>query len=114
MAANLLMFVAAYNLFDAAAMIFASTVKGAGDTRFILKLSLVMAAMLVFVTWLGVEVWKLSIYGCWALFTTWIWVLGLAFLLRFLQGKWRKIRVIEVRAREAPAPASPTPGPIRS
>ena len=114
MAANLLMFVAAYNLFDAAAMIFASTVKGAGDTRFILKLSLVMAAMLVLVTWLGVEVWKLSIYGCWALFTTWIWVLGLAFLLRFLQGKWRKIRVIEVRARESPAPASPTPGPIRS
>jgi hypothetical protein len=46
-----------------------------------------MAAMLVLVTWLGVEVWKLSIYGCWGLFTIWIWGLGVVFLLRFLQGK---------------------------
>ncbi len=114
MATNLLMFVAAYNLFDAAAMIFVCAIKGAGDTRFVLKLSLVMAAMLVLVTWLGIEYWELSIYGCWGLFTTWIWVLGLVFLLRFLQGNWRKMRVIESRVKESPTLASPTPGPIPS
>ncbi len=95
LAVGLLRFVAAYNLLDAALMVFSSAIKGAGDTRFVLKVSLVMATALSLLSWLAVEKLRLSVYGCWALITLWIWVLGVVFLWRFLGGKWRSMRVIE-------------------
>lgn len=96
LAVRLMQFVAAYNLFDAILMIFVSAVKGAGDTPFVLGVSLVMAVMLASLTYLGVEVWQFGIYGCWSLITGWIWSLGVIYSLRFIQGKWRSMRVIEV------------------
>lgn len=92
---QLLRFVAAYNLLDATLMIFASAIKGAGDTPFVLKISLLMATAMVTASWLVVEKLHLGIYGCWWLITLWVWALGIIFLLRFLQGKWRAMRVIE-------------------
>ena len=43
MATLLLQFVAAYNLFDATQMIFVGALKGAGDTRFLFRVSMVLA-----------------------------------------------------------------------
>jgi MATE family multidrug resistance protein len=91
----LLRFVAAYNLLDGTLMVFVSAIKGAGDTLFVLRVSLLMATALATLSWLGIEVLRVGIYGCWALITAWIWVLGTIFLLRFLQGRWRSMRVIE-------------------
>lgn len=95
LAVNLLIFVAAYNLFDAAQMVFANAIKGAGDTIFILIVSLVMATLLGVLTWGGVKVFQLGVYGCWGLVTSWVCLMGVIFLVRFLQGKWRSMRVIE-------------------
>jgi len=92
---NLLRFVAAYNMFDAAMMIFVSAIKGAGDTPFVLKVSLVMASTMAVATYVAVEVIHAGIYGCWALLTGWVWSLGIIYLVRFLGGKWRSMRVIE-------------------
>ena len=95
LAQTLLRFVAAYNLLDAALMIFVSAIKGAGDTQFVLRVSLVMAITLIGLSWLCVERWNSGIYECWALITGWVWVLGVVYVARFLQGKWRTMRVIE-------------------
>jgi len=95
MAANLLCFVATYNLLDAMLMIFASAIKGAGDTLFVLRVSVVMATLLAGLSWFFVEVRQVNIYGCWTLIAGWIAVMGVMFCLRFLQGKWRTMRVIE-------------------
>jgi multidrug resistance protein, MATE family len=95
MATRLLWFVAAYNLLDATAIIFVSVLKGAGDTRFVMGLSGVMAVALAVATWLGVERLDMGVYGCWTLITVWIWALGLAYLVRFLEGSWRRMRVID-------------------
>ncbi|TWT32292.1 Multidrug resistance protein NorM [Posidoniimonas corsicana] len=95
MAVTLLRFVAAYNLLDATLMVFVSAIKGAGDTQFVLWVSLVMATLLAAASWLAVTQLGVGVYGCWALITGWIWILGVIFLLRFLQGKWRQMRVIE-------------------
>lgn len=109
LAAKLLRFVAAYNLLDATQMVFVGTLKGAGDTRFLLRVSVVLAVMLASLTWLCVEVWQAGIVGCWLLITLWCWVAAVTYLLRFLQGKWRRMRVIEStltdRHETLPAPA---------
>jgi len=95
LAATLLRYVAAYNLLDATQMVFVGTLKGAGDTRFLLRVSLVLAVLLASLTWLCVEVWQASIIGCWLLITLWCWMAAATYLVRFLQGKWRRMRVIE-------------------
>ena len=97
LATTLLQFVAAYNLFDASLTILVNAIKGAGDTRFVLWVSLVMAAVLAVLTWLAVEVLQAGIYGCWILVVGWVWVLGIVYFLRFIQGSWNSMRVIEMR-----------------
>ncbi|MEM9186048.1 MAG: MATE family efflux transporter [Planctomycetota bacterium] len=111
LAVTLLRFVAAYNLLDATLMIFAGAIKGAGDTRFVLRVSVVVATLLGAAAWLSVAVWRLDVYGCWTVITLWIWVVGVVFLLRFLQGKWRSMRVIE---GDSPAPAGAEPSAAAS
>jgi multidrug resistance protein, MATE family len=96
LATTLLQFVAAYNLFDAMLTILANAVKGAGDTIFVLIVSLVMALALAIFSWLAVEVWHSGIYECWAIIVGWVWILGVIYLIRFIQGKWKKMRVIEM------------------
>ena len=95
LAVNLLRFVAAYNLLDATFMVFVSAIKGAGDTQFVLYVSLALATLLTLFSYLSVEVWHLGVYGCWMLITIWIWVAAIIFYLRFRGGKWRVMRVIE-------------------
>jgi len=91
----LLRYVAAYNLFDALNMVFVSAIKGAGDTRFVFATSLVMAVALAIGTWLALDYFDAGLHGCWTLVTVWIWALGSVYCLRFLQGKWRSMRVID-------------------
>lgn len=93
----LLRFVAAYNLFDAMLLIFASAIKGAGDTWFVMRVSLLMAILLSVSTYLSVEVFRWGIYACWILITAWVCLLGSIFLIRFWQGKWKTMRVIEMQ-----------------
>lgn len=95
MAVYLLRIVACYNLLDAVLMIFVNALKGAGDTRYIMAVSVVMGAFLASFSWLAVERWHLSIYGCWSVAVCWVWGMGLAFFLRFQTGKWRLMRVID-------------------
>ncbi|NUQ64502.1 MAG: MATE family efflux transporter [Pirellulales bacterium] len=91
----LLRFVAAYCLFDAMTIVFASAIKGAGDTRFILWNTIVVSPGPVLVTWAGVRWFGLGLVWCWIVVTAWICVLGVIYLGRFLQGRWREMRVIE-------------------
>lgn len=101
MAGLLLRFVAAYNVLDATQMVFIGALKGAGDTPFIMRVSLVLAAMLAGFSWLAVEQWQIGIYGCWLLITLWVWVAAGIYVVRFWQGKWRSMRVIDVQEADA-------------
>ncbi len=94
MAVNLLCFVAAYNLLDAVLMMFVNALKGAGDTRYILQVSVVMAAFLAGCSWLAVEVLHAGIYACWSIAICWVWGMGTMFFWRYQTGQWRTMRVI--------------------
>lgn len=91
----LLRFVALYCLFDAMNLIFSGALRGAGDTRFILRVGLMMCPIPAVLTWWGIEQWGAGLIFSWVVLTVWTCALGLIYLLRFLQGHWRRMRVIE-------------------
>ena len=97
LASLLLRFVAFYCLFDAMNIIFSGALKGAGDTRFVLFTTLSAALLTALATWLGVKRFDLGLFWCWTTVTGWVCLLGVVFFLRFLNGAWRGMRVIEKR-----------------
>ncbi|MEW6186759.1 MAG: MATE family efflux transporter [Thermodesulfobacteriota bacterium] len=94
---TLLRFVALYSIFDTMNIIFSSALKGAGDTRFVMVMIVGLSGgVLAFPTWLAITVLGLGVMTAWTLATTYVILLGFAFYFRFLRGKWKSMRVIEV------------------
>ena len=97
-----LRFVAVFSLFDTLNLVFASALRGAGDTRFIMLVIIIVSTLvLVIPSYLAIVVLHAGVFVGWSIASAWIIAMGLAFLLRFLGGKWRTMRVIE---RAAPRP----------
>ncbi len=93
----LLRFVAAYCLFDTMNIIFSSAIKGAGDTRFVMFMLAVMSTLgLVLPAFVAVVWLHGGIYTIWTIATIYYSLLGIAFFMRFLGGKWKNMRVIEM------------------
>jgi MATE family multidrug resistance protein len=106
----LLRFVAVYSLFDAMNIIFCSAIKGAGDTRYVMFITVLLSVfVLILPVYLAVEVLESGLMIAWVLATVYVTLLGVAFYLRFLGGKWKAMRVIE---QEVPVPVS-KPGPTK-
>ncbi len=107
--ALLLKFVAVYSVFDMLNIIYAHAIKGAGDTRFVMWVSVGLSwPILIIPTYLICVVFKGSLYTAWAFMTAYVMVLGLTFYLRFRGGKWKTMRVIEAVPR-APGPFPEVP-----
>jgi MATE family multidrug resistance protein len=92
---TLLIYVVLYSFFDAMAVIFGSATRGAGDTRF----SLVYTGVVLWST-MVVPIWWIQqrgggLYACWNVIVFQLIVLGSGFLLRFQQGRWLTMQVIE-------------------
>ena len=96
LATVLLRFVAVYTLFDTGNIIFSSAIKGAGDTRFVmwmilgLSLGILVVPSFVAITWFSA-----GIYACWTIASAYVIVLAISFFLRYRQGRWQTMRVIE-------------------
>jgi MATE family multidrug resistance protein len=92
----LLRFVAIYSLFDTLNIIFSSAIKGAGDTRFVMFMTSGLSLfVLVIPTYLAVMVFDYGLMVSWGIATAYVILIGIAFFLRFLSGKWKTMRVIE-------------------
>ncbi len=92
----LLRFVAIYSLFDTMTIIFASAIKGAGDTRFAMWLvGIFSLCFLVLPAYVALFVLKKGIFIAWFIVTAYVSLLGFGFFIRFIQGKWKSMRVIE-------------------
>ena len=37
----------------------------------------------------------MGVYGCWTIVTVWIWLLAAAYVLRYRQGRWQSMCVID-------------------
>lgn len=93
----ILRFVALYCLFDVGNLIFAGALKGAGDTLFVMLLttSFSVVLMLLPIILFCLRPGGLGVMGAWTFLTVMICLLSIAFLLRYLRGHWRDMRVIE-------------------
>jgi MATE family multidrug resistance protein len=97
---TLLRFVALYCFFDALQIVFLGALRGAGDTRFILLNACAVSALAILTGSLCESHFQWAEYGWqlwgwWWVLTGWIFTLGMVYLARFVQGKWRTMRVIE-------------------
>ena len=89
-------FIAVYSLFDMFAIIYSSAIKGAGDTRFVTRAVLLCSTtLLVIPVYLAVDVFGAGLYAAWSFATVYVIALGCTFFLRFRQGRWKSMRVIE-------------------
>ncbi len=104
----LLRYVAFFSFFDAFNLVFSSAIRGAGDTKFVMMVSVICSwFILIIPTFLCCVVFHGSIYVAWTFFTLYIMSIGIIFFFRYRGGKWKKMRVIEIPAPEvAPAPGA--------
>jgi len=111
-AKTLLYFVSIYCIFDTGNIIFSAALKGAGDTKFVMYVSLVLNWLIMVIpSWLAITFLRgrTALYGAWAALTAYVCALAILFFLRFLAGKWKSMRVIEkAPALPSTMPAVPT------
>lgn len=92
----MLRFVAVYTVFDTLIIVFASALKGAGDTRFVMIMIIVLSICgLTIPTIIAVTVLNAGIFAAWYIVASYVILLAISFLLRFLTGKWKTMKVIE-------------------
>jgi len=97
----LLRFIAVYSIFDTMNIIFASGIKGAGDTRFVMLMTFFLSLFgLAIPTYVVLNVLNLGLYAAWTVITLYIICLSFAFLARFLGGKWKTMQVIETKSAD--------------
>ena len=91
----LLRFVAVYSLFDSMNLIFSFALRGAGDTRFVTAVSLLLAwPIMVLPAWAS-WYYGWGLYWAWTFASAYVIALAFVFLARFRSGKWKSMRVIE-------------------
>ena len=93
---KLLHIIAAYLLFDGLYMVFSGALRGAGDTRFMMKaIALISMSCFVLPVLIGVQFFQMGVI------TAWLWVVLFIVLLfcvscwRYRVGLWKKMLVIE-------------------
>ena len=90
---------ALYCVFDAAYMSFTAALKGAGDTRYLMWVSVLLAwTTMVGPTVVAITWFHPSIFVLWAFLCANVISAGLVFYGRFRAGHWKTMRVIEPTA----------------
>ena len=92
-ARGLLKFVAIYVVLDAAQLILAGALRGAGDTWFVL-LSGAIASAVALAVGFSWEPADDTLHWWWWMVAFWIWLLALLMAARFVQGRWKKMRMV--------------------
>jgi MATE family multidrug resistance protein len=89
-------------------VVFSSAIRGAGDTRFAMLFSFAMGVLvLVLPTYVASHYGSAGFAAAWYAVTAYLIVCAVGFWLRFQQGRWMSMRVIEH------APVEPAGKPTR-
>lgn len=93
---DLLKFVAIFSLFEGVVILSSGTLKGSGDTNFVMRVLAVTSVTLVIIpTVVVIEVLELPLVYAWAVLTVNLLALSIIFFTRVRSGKWKKNRIID-------------------
>ncbi|MFA5624523.1 MAG: MATE family efflux transporter [Bradymonadales bacterium] len=103
-AGTLFIFGAVYQVFDAVSLVSSGALRGAGDTRFPMAVSIVAIwfGLVPGVFFVGATL-GYGIYGAWAAATAIIVLLGVIYYARYRQGKWQTMRALPTKAKSSAA-----------
>ncbi|NDV19986.1 MATE family efflux transporter [Pseudodesulfovibrio sp. JC047] len=95
MGVMLMKFTAVFTMIDAVAVVHVGGLKGAGDTKYIMKTMFLSSMMcivipLLILNYLGIR----QIYAPWTFLLLYALTMSVSFVVRFYKGPWRHIRVI--------------------
>lgn len=91
----LLKFIAFFGMFDALFLVFLGALEGAGDTRFIMKMSFIISGLLLVIPcYLYIKYFQADLYVLWLIITLNVILYCLVFFIRFHKGPWKTMSVI--------------------
>jgi MATE family multidrug resistance protein len=91
----LLVYVGFFTSFDCTNLVFSFALKGAGDTRFVTLVALIIPwPLMILPTWLLKDLDK-AVYLAWMTASVYIVIQALVFWRRFAGGKWKKMSVMK-------------------
>ena len=90
-----------YTLADSAQLVFAGALRGAGDTRWVMRMSVAMHWMFAVIAIILITVVKVDPVIAWVSFIAFIMIFGVVMFIRFRNGKWKNIRLIDRGEKEA-------------
>ncbi|MFW6365295.1 MAG: MATE family efflux transporter [Spirochaetota bacterium] len=86
---------AIYTLADVTQLVFAGALRGAGDTRWVMYISSILHWMMAPGAYVLIKVVEAPPTIVWIYFICFVVLLGVAIMLRFMQGRWQTITVID-------------------
>lgn len=93
-AATMIRLASLYVLFDAIMICFIGALRGAGDTHWTMRMSIIMHWGLVAVAYISFEILNLSVISAWLGVIAVILLFSIVLFLRYKKGKWRTLQVI--------------------
>jgi len=94
LAVVMLRLAAIYTLADSAQLVFTGALRGAGDTRWVMRMSIVLHWVFSGVAIFLIRSIQADPVTVWVVFIAFVLGLGLVMFLRFRSGKWRQIQLI--------------------
>ena len=95
LAAILLRLASIYTVADATQLIFAGALRGAGDTVWIMRFSIVIHWVMAGAAIIMVKLLHIGPIPVWCMFIAMILSLGIVMVFRFRSGKWKEMKLIE-------------------
>jgi len=97
LASTMLRLAALYTLGDATQLIYAGALRGAGDTRFVMWISVGTHWIFAGIAWFSIRMLDISAISMWVVFICFVLVLSVGMLLRYRLGSWRKMSLVVSR-----------------
>ena len=100
-ARTMLRLAAIYVLADATQLIFAGSLRGAGDTKYVMRISVVLHWVFAALAWTLIKIVRIPPVSMWGVFIGFVLSMGTAMYLRYRLGSWRGMSLVEKSAPEA-------------
>lgn len=95
MSTHFLRYIAAYLLFDGVFILYVNAIRGAGDTRFSMWVTVVLSWCVFAIPCIVANYYGCSVWVLWRFMVSWVVIAAIVFYIRYRMGAWQTMSVIE-------------------